>query len=141
VAATVKDANGDLIANGTPVKFDIQVLGTANPIVATTTDGIATSVITPLAAIGTGAPVVITAGEDEASVAFLVQCQAGSPQAPPTPGTGTGTGQPGSGITGPDTGSGGQAGGRAELNAWPAVALFVAAMGLAGARFGLRRVR
>jgi hypothetical protein len=141
LAVTVVDENGDNVANGHEVEFSIQVLGTANPIVATTTDGVATSTITPLAAVGTGAPVVITVGDVQTS--FLVQCAAGSPQQPGTtpPPPGTGTGQPGSGITGPDTGSGGQAAGRGELNAWPVVALFVAAMGLAGARFGLKRVR
>jgi hypothetical protein len=140
VAVTLVDENGDLVANGHEVEFSLQVLGTANPITATTTDGIAKSIITPLAAIGTGAPVVITSGDFATSA--LVQCAAGSPQQPgATPGPGTGTGQPGSGISGPDTGSGGQLGGRGELNAWPAVALFVAAMGLSGARFGLRRVR
>jgi hypothetical protein len=141
LAVTVTDENGDNVANGHEVEFSIQVLGTANPVVTTTTDGVATSTITPLAAIGTGAPVVITSGDVQTS--FLVQCAAGSPQQPGTtpPPPGTGTGQPGSGITGPDTGNGGFAGGRGELNAWPVVALFVAAMGLAGARFGLKRVR
>jgi hypothetical protein len=141
LVVTVVDENGDLVANGHEVQFSIQVLGTASPITTSTTDGVAKSTITPLAARGTGAPVVISVGDVESS--FLVQCAAGSPQQPGTtpPPPGTGTGQPGSGITGPDTGSGGQAAGRGELNAWPVVMLFVAAMGLAGARFGLRRVR
>jgi hypothetical protein len=140
LAVTVKDLNGDLVANGTQVEFDIQVLGTANPILATTTDGIAKSTISPLAALGTGAPVIITTGEVQQ--AFLVQCAAGSPPQPgTTPGVPpTGTGRPGGAISGPDTGSGGMADGRGALSAWPAVALFVAAMGLAGARYGLRRV-
>jgi hypothetical protein len=140
LAVTVLDENGDNVANGWEVEFSIQVLGTANPLVATTTDGVAKSTITPLAAIGTGAPVVITVGDLQTS--FLVQCQAGSPQQPGgTSAPGTGTGRPGGAISGPDTGSGGMAGGRGELSVLPAVALFVAAMALAGARLGLRRVR
>jgi hypothetical protein len=141
LTVTVVDENGDLVANGTDVEFSLQVLGTANPISVKTSDGVAKSTITPLAAIGTGAPVIITAGEDDAQTSVLVKCAAGSPQQPAQPGATPGAGQPGTGITGPDTGSGGLSGGRGELSYWPAIALFVAAMGLVGARFGLRRIR
>ena len=75
----------------------------------------------------------------------LIQCGAGSPPPPgtvpgaPAPGGGAGAGAPTGQIRGPDTGSAGDLDGRGALSVWPAVALFVAAMGLAGARFAVKR--
>jgi hypothetical protein len=146
VSVQVLDANANPGVGGREVSFDLQVLGTANPITATTNpDGFATSVVTPLIQEGaTGVPVIIT-GPLELTTTVLVNCQVGAgsgttppPPPPPAGGAGGSGQQPGGSITGPDTGSG-DAAGRGSLPVWPAVALFVAAMGLAGARYGLRR--
>lgn len=83
VAATVKDVDGNLVVNGTEVRFDVRVLGTANPIKTTTTDGVAKSKVTPLAVENTGVPVIVTAGNVQAST--LVRCGAGAPAAAPPP--------------------------------------------------------
>lgn len=143
----VLDANANNGVGGREVRYDLQVLGTANPIVgATNADGLSTSVVTPLAQEGTtGVPVIIT-GPIGLQATALVNCQVGAGTGvpgtggPPPTGGGAGAGgqQPGGSITGPDTGSAGVAG-RGSLPVWPAVALFVAAMALAGARYGLRR--
>ena len=50
VSATIVDAAGTPVLAGTKVHFSVVVLGTANPIDATTNDkGVATTVVTPLA--------------------------------------------------------------------------------------------
>ena len=144
VTAQVFDASANPGVAGREVRFDLQVLGTANPITATTNpDGIATSVVTPLVQEGTtGVPVIITGplgiqidGPGELPGGRRRGHAGRLPPPPPAPPPG---GQPGGSISGPDTGSG-DAAGRGSLPVWPAVALFVAAMGLAGARFGLKR--
>jgi hypothetical protein len=139
VAATVTDANGANIVDGTEVTFSISVLGTAAPSIATTSAGVAKSVITPLSTAGTGVPVVVTAGEIQSSV--LVSCstaQGGGGSG--TPPTGNGGGGPGGVISGPDTGSGGYADGE-SLQVWPALALGLAALGLAAVRLAVYRLR
>lgn len=141
VVATVTDAGGNPVVNGNAVDFDVQVLGTANPVSSTTADGKAQSVITPLSAGVAGVSVVVTAGDVQSSI--LVNCGAGAGAGGTQPGAGAGAGAgttaPVSGvISGPDTGSGGDLDGGGSLAVWPAIALFMAAMGLAGARFGLR---
>lgn len=83
VAASVVDSAGTPVVNGTEVRFDVRVLGTASPIKATTTDGVAKSKVTPLALADTGVPVIVTAGNAQASV--LVKCGAGAPAAAPPP--------------------------------------------------------
>jgi hypothetical protein len=141
------DRSANASVGGHEVSFDVQVLGTANPINGTTNpDGLATSIITPLAQEGTtGVPVNITSELGQTTV--LVNCQVGAgagvpgsggPPPTPTGGAGGSGQQPGGSISGPDTGTGGLDG-RGALPVWPAVALFVAAMGLVGARFGLKR--
>jgi hypothetical protein len=74
----------------------------------------------------------------------LVACGDAPPPPPPPPGgggTGTGGGGGSGGvITGPDTGSGGAAAGTGSLPIWSAVAMFVGAMALVGARLAVRRV-
>lgn len=107
ITATVLDAAGTPVTSGNEVKFDVQVLGTANPIIGKTSgEGVATSTITPLAIGATGLPVTVSIGDLATSV--RIDCTTGSP-APPPPG-GTGTTPPGGGgqgvITGPDTGMG-----------------------------------
>ena len=111
ISATVSDGDGNPVENGTPVTFDVSVLGTANPIIAKVGAGVAKSAVTPLAASNTGVPVIVTAGDVQASI--IVTCGPGS--APPSPGqpgsgAGAGTGTPTGTITGPDTGNGGYLG-------------------------------
>jgi hypothetical protein len=107
VTATVMDAAGNPSAAGQEVHFDVQTLGTSNPVVGKTDDkGVVTSDITPLSSLGNGVPVVVTAGNAANSV--LINCSAGG-AATPTPPTGTtgGAGGPsGVPITGPNTGTG-----------------------------------
>jgi hypothetical protein len=139
VSATVTDADGNLAVNGTEVRFNVQVLGTANPIVATTADGVATSNIVPLAVRDTGVPVVATSGNASGSV--LVACgQVAGGEAPPPNGGAAPTQPPTGTVRPPDTGSGQPLDHHGPLNVWIAVALFVGAMGLVGARVGLRRL-
>jgi hypothetical protein len=152
VSATVTDSEGNLAPNGTNVRFDVQVLGVASPITATTTDGVAKTKVTPNAIANTGVPVVATTGVTTVGSQFipsvtssiLVQCGAGSGApgggAAPPPGGGPG-GTPGGVISPPDTGSAGDLDGHGALNVWMAVALFAGAMGLVGARLALRMVQ
>jgi hypothetical protein len=140
VTATVTDAEGNPVVDGNEVTFNVQVLGTANPIIAETAAGVATSTITPLATTE-GVPVVVTVGDVQGST--LVNCSptAGPGTPPPPPGNGGGPGgQPGGVVRPPDTGTGGDLDGRGSLDIWMAVALFAGAMGLVGARLALRRV-
>ena len=136
ITATVKDANGDLAAGGVPVHFDVQVRGSANPVNGKTNgDGVASSVVTPLAISDTGVPVVVTAGEVQQSV--LIRCAAAAPPPPsgvpaaPQGGAGAAPGV----IVGPDTGSGPMtAGGTGSLSYWPVLLLVSAALALAAGR-------
>jgi hypothetical protein len=111
VSAAVVDASGTPATAGTKVHFDVQVLGTANPIDTTTNDkGVATSVISPLAG-DSGVPVTVSSGNVISQI--LVTCSTTTPGAPtPPPGGGAGGGgtTPGGGAGGsiqpPNTGSG-----------------------------------
>jgi hypothetical protein len=141
VTATVTDVDGNPVVTGNEVTFSVQVLGTANPIVATTGEGgVATSVVTPLATgTETGVPVVVTVGDVESSI--LVNCTGavGPGTAPPPPPPGGGT--PGTGISGPDTGTGpGEVDGAGALSWWPVLALVAGAAALATLRFAVRRI-
>ncbi len=99
VTATVTDADGNNVVDGTAVRFDVVALGTASPIDATTTDGQASSTITPLSGNAAGVTVVVSAGDAEASI--RVDCILATPTAPPASPTPTGP------ITPPVTGTGG----------------------------------
>jgi hypothetical protein len=153
VAATVTDSEGNNVANGTRVHFDVQVLGTANPINANTGDGVAKSTIQPLAISDTGVPVTVSTVKGDGSLVanqILVSCSgAGAPPPPPGggpapggPGAPTGPGgRPGGVITGPDTGSGGL-GADSGLPWWPLLPLVAGFALLAGGRALIsRRVR
>jgi hypothetical protein len=109
VTAAVVDADGTPAVAGTQVHFDVQVLGTANPIDAKTDDkGVATSTISPLAPGASGVPVNVFTGNVASSI--LVQCTTGAPGGGPPPPAGGGAGGAGGGptgvITGPNTGYG-----------------------------------
>jgi hypothetical protein len=189
VAVNVANVDGDPVVDGSVVEFDVVALGTTAPTTATTTDGIARTVVTPLSSDLAGVTVVATVyrgptsfptpydedgrdndndddvdedGElnidgdefdtgnripntDFFQVSTIVGCTGGTVPPPPPPGGGGGTGTGGGGgsggvITGPDTGSGGAAAGTGSLPIWSAVALFVGAMALVGARLAVRRV-
>jgi hypothetical protein len=145
VSATVKDSDGNLLANGQEVSWSIQVLGTANPLKSTTTDGIAKTTVIPLSGSNRGAPVIATAGEIQASI--LVNCGPSAGLPTPAPSGGGGGGTPGGGagggsIGGPDTGSGGYLNtGSGSLPMWPAlpVLIILGAMIFARARASDRR--
>lgn len=81
VTATVVDDASQPVVAGNEVRFDVRVLGTANPIRAKTgADGKASSTVTPLAGGHVGVPVVVTVGDLQASV--LIECGAAPPAAP-----------------------------------------------------------
>ena len=60
VSATVTTEDGDPVANGTPVDWSVVALGTANPLRSTTTDGVTTTSVVPLAGATVGVTVVAT---------------------------------------------------------------------------------
>ena len=147
VSATVKTADGENAANGADVKFDVQVLGTAKPIVADTTAGVASTVVTPLSGAGTdpagarGVPVIVTAGDVQSSI--LVGCSdipapAAGGGAAPSGGAGAGAGAPRGTIGGPDTGSGG-ADAQGSLSWWPVLGLAAAGIALVVTRRAVNR--
>jgi adhesin/invasin len=125
VTAVVTDSAGNPVAGGTPIRFDVVALGTANPISTTTDDtGTASSVITPLSNASAGVTVLVTAGD--ASVATPVEVSTRvdcalpiDTQPSPGPTTPSGT------VTPPDTGTGtgDQDGG--FLSLWTLVALAI----------------
>lgn len=94
VSAALTDAAGNPAISGTAVHFDAQVLGTANPIDATTNDkGIATSTIAPLAGDVRGVPVTVSVKvggvlQPDMTQSIMVQCTgSGAPStAPSAPG-------------------------------------------------------
>jgi hypothetical protein len=133
VAATVTDSAGQNVADGTNVKFSVQVLGTANPIDAKTTSGVAKTTVTPLSSAGRGVPVVVSAGVGVPVVfstqnSILIACALTGAGPTAISGGGT-TGSVGT-ISSPNTGSGGYV--REErrdvLGWWPALGLALAAM-------------
>jgi hypothetical protein len=67
VTARVYDANGLAVVDGTPVRFGVVTLGTANPINTATRGGVAESTIVALGS-GQGVNVTVTSGEAEASI-------------------------------------------------------------------------
>ena len=67
VTARVYDADGLAVEDGTPVRFGVVTLGTANPINTATRGGVAESTIVALGS-GQGVNVTVTAGEAEASI-------------------------------------------------------------------------
>jgi hypothetical protein len=108
VSATVIDAEGNPVANGNEVHFEVKVLGAATPGIARTADGVAVASVTPLSGILQGVPVVVTAGEVQESV--LISCEGAVSPAPsssiqPTPPVASST--PSGRILPPSTGSAG----------------------------------
>jgi hypothetical protein len=135
VSATVTDSDGNNVTNGTNVNFSVVALGTANPINATTTDGVASSTITPLSNAVAGVTVIVTAGSAQASI--RVDCNAPAV----TPGAGTPVATPTrSGIGGPDTGTGGYVDqDSAGFPMWMLAALALGSLALVGGGLVARR--
>jgi hypothetical protein len=102
VTAKVTDSDGNNVANDTEVVFSVVALGTANPIDTETTDGSASSVITPLANASAGTTVIVSSGDVTTSI--RVDCALPLVTQPTLTPPGQG---PGGVITPPDTGNGG----------------------------------
>jgi hypothetical protein len=137
VTATVTDSEGANVANGTAVTFSVVALGTANPINTTTTDGTASSTITPLSGATAGVTVIVSSGSASASI--RVDCSLPVPTATP-PGGATAT--PPGGITPPSTGNGGYLGqdSTAGFPLWTLVALALGSFALVAGGMVTRRV-
>jgi hypothetical protein len=99
VTATVTDADGVAVVDGTNVNFSVVALGIANPINVPTEGGQASSQITPLSGATAGVTVIVTSGDAQSSI--LVACDdalltpvdpvdptPAPPIVPPTTGTG-----------------------------------------------------
>lgn len=116
VSAAVIDADGSPAIGGTAVKFDVQALGTANPIAAMTDDkGVATSKIVPLSSEfrGVTVTVFVSAGgvvQPGITSAIVVGCNGGVASSAPGGGAAAAGSAPAAGpvgaIRGPDTGTG-----------------------------------
>jgi hypothetical protein len=135
VTATVTDSEGNNVANGTSVTFSVVALGTANPINTTTTDGTASSTITPLSGATAGVTVIVSAGDASASIRVDCLPELATPVGPqPTPTGGTG-------VTPPDTGTGGYLGqdSSAGFPMWTLVALGLGSLVLVGGGMVTRR--
>jgi hypothetical protein len=137
VTATVTDADGNAVANGTGVTFSVVALGTANPINTTTTGGTASSTITPLSGATAGVTVIVTAGSATAST--RVDC---SLPVPTPTGTGPVATPTRSGVIGgPDTGNGGYLGqdSASGFPMWTLVALALGSFALVAGGMVTRR--
>ncbi len=124
VTATITDSDGNNVADGTEVTFSVVALGTANPINTTTTDGIATSVITPLSNSSAGVTVIVSVdnGSDASTVSIRVDCALPletQPTLAPPPTVPTGP------IAPPDTGNGGYLAQDGGSSLWTMIALAI----------------
>ncbi len=72
ITATLRDANGDLVASGVPVNFTVVLVGIVNPINAATTAGVASTTFRGLSSFTIGVPVIVTSGDVQASI--LISC-------------------------------------------------------------------
>jgi len=141
VSVTVTDANGNNVADGTPVNFSVVALGTANPINTVTKDGKASTTVTPLSNASAGVTVIVTAGDSSIATpvqtstrvdcALPISTQPTAPAASPTR----------TGISGPDTGNGGYLGqdSASGFPMWTLVVLAAASLTLVGGGLALRR--
>ncbi len=82
VTATIADAEGNPVANGTSVNFTTVQNGTANPINTNTLDGVASSEITPLTHVAEGVTVLVTAGDAQASIRIDCEPDGDDPRFP-----------------------------------------------------------
>jgi hypothetical protein len=136
VSATVTDADGNNVADGTDVNFSVVALGTANPINDDTAAGVASSSITPLSGAVAGVTVIVSAGDAQASI--RIDCNTPA-AATATPGGAATPTRPG-GVLPPDTGSGGLAGqDSAGFPMWMIAALALGSLALVGGGLVTRR--
>lgn len=142
VTAKVTDSAGNNVADGVPVNFSVVALGTANPINTVTTDGIATSVITPLSNSSAGVTVIVSAGDPD--IASVVQTSVRVDCALPLatqPTLAAAAPTPRGGIAGPDTGNGGylNQNGSNGFPMWTLIALALGSMTLVAGGLVTRR--
>lgn len=137
VTATVTDSDGNNVADGVEVSFDVVALGTADPINVDTADGTASSTITPLSNASAGVTVLVTAGDVERSI--RVDCSLPIPPQPTTP-TGPVPTPTRTGIVGPDTGNGGYADQDAGFPMWTLIALAIGSVALVAGGVVTRKV-
>jgi len=87
VAAYLVDSMGNPVVDGTPVRFNVTCLGVSDPITARTTDGTATSHITPLSGVSAGVVVLVSVRDADGNVLLegnvRVDCVGPPPPPPP----------------------------------------------------------
>jgi hypothetical protein len=137
VTATVTDSAGNNVVDGTSVTFSVVALGTANPVTTTTTGGTASSVITPLSGTVAGTVVTVSAGSVQQQV--TIACTSPVPTVPAV--APTATPKAGTGVTGPNTGTGGYLGSSSSTGfpMWALAALAMASLVLVGGGVVVRR--
>ncbi len=148
VTAKVTDSAGNNVVDGTPVNFSVVALGTANPINTTTTGGTASSVITPLSGNTSGVVVTVSASTlggliGTAQSSILVACQPSLATATAAAGAPAPTATPVTGVTAPNTGTGGYLGqsSNAGFPLWTLVALALGSFVLVGGGIVVRRAK
>ena len=139
VTAKVTDSAGNNVVDNTPVTFSVVALGTANPINTKTTGGSATSTITPLSGGTAGVVVQVTSGSAASSV--RIDCLPSLATATAAAGGGAATATPRTGITGPNTGTGGYLGNNSSSGfpMWTLIALALGSFVLVGGGIVARR--
>lgn len=140
VTAKVTDSAGNNVVDNTPVTFSVVALGTANPINTKTTGGSATSTITPLSGGTAGVVVQVTAGSAASSV--RIDCLPSLATATAAAAGGA-TATPRTGITGPNTGTGGYLGNSSSSGfpMWTLIALALGSFVLVGGGIVARRAK
>jgi len=87
VAAYLVDSMGNPVVDGTPVRFNVTCLGVSDPITARTTDGTATSHITPLSGVSAGVVVLVSVRDADGNVLLegniRIDCVVAPPPPPP----------------------------------------------------------
>jgi hypothetical protein len=137
VTAQVRDADGNAATDGVDVRFDVEILGVADPITTRTNgEGVASSTVRPISDEIAGTTVLVTVPSTGVQENILVGCVLGVAE-PPDP-TAPPVDEP-VGITPPATGEGIFGDSSGALSWWPALALLAGAIGLGGARLAMRR--
>jgi hypothetical protein len=71
ITATVRDVNGELVLDGTPVHFDVSSVGVVDPINTTTVNGVVTTTFRGFSTWSVGVPVVATSGSQQNSILII----------------------------------------------------------------------
>jgi hypothetical protein len=86
VTATVRDADGNPVDDGTPVTFSVVAFGVADPIFTTTSGGVVRSTITPLSSSFSSIKITVTSGTAASSIEIdCVAVITATPTPSPTP--------------------------------------------------------